>query len=87
MKPKRLKEGYCQGKKIKDTRARNTGGIRRRATEANTELREEQAKIKKAATPVPGKGGRQARQDRRMFTLYLITPSLLAQCDPEWRET
>lgn len=46
--------------------------------EANTERREKQGNIKKAATSVPGGGGRQARQDRRMFTLYATIPPLLA---------
>lgn len=56
-----IKRKVLQGAKIKDTRERNKGRFRGRATEANTELREEQAKIKKAATSVPWRGGRQAR--------------------------
>lgn len=40
-----IKRRVVQGAKIKDIRERNTGRFRGRATEANTELRDEQAKI------------------------------------------
>lgn len=42
-----IKRKVLQGAKLKDSRERNKGRFRGRATEANTELRKEQAKIKR----------------------------------------
>lgn len=54
-----MRQGFHEEKKGQKLRTpgRDPGRFRGRATEANPELREEQAKTQKAATPVAGRGG------------------------------